>query len=302
MTTKKEPMDYWLLNRYDVIIVRNKSKFIYPVKEGVSTIQYCITDSLLFHVHHQAQLAIGHGGRDRMLKELSTKYRYFTRHDIKLYSTSTFVNLARKNRKGHLTDFHSQPDREYKFITVYQDHLTKFVILKSLTSKTAEEVAYNLVDIFSLLEAPFILQSDNGREFSNNVVTSLKEFWPALKIVHPRHLQSQSSIERANQDIENMHCTWMQDKKSDHWSEKLRFVQFMKYRAYHSATKRTPYDALFGCKPKVGLTTSFPPEDVLKDINTEEQLESVKTMEKGETNQTVQKEQPVLKNMDEITS
>ncbi|GFR27971.1 SCAN domain-containing protein 3 [Trichonephila clavata] len=83
---------------------------------------------------------------------------------------------------------------------MHQDHLTKFVILKSLTSKRAEEVAYNLEEIFTLLGAPSILQSVNGREFANNGVTSLKKFWPALKIVHgkPRHLQSQGSVERAN--------------------------------------------------------------------------------------------------------
>ncbi|XP_023233514.1 uncharacterized protein LOC111633211 [Centruroides sculpturatus] len=233
MTTKKEPRDYWLLNRYDVMIVENKSKLIYPVKEGVSTIQYYVTDSELFHVLHEAHLAIGHGGRDRMLKELSVKYKNVTRHDIELYI------------------HHCQKKTE--------------------------------------------------REFANNVVTSLKEFWPALKIVHgkPRHSQNQGSVERANQDIENMLCTWMQDNKSDRWSEGLRFVQFMKNRAYHSGFKRTPYEALFGCKPKVGLTSSFLPEDVLKDINTEEQLEkvieSVKTMEKGEPNQIMQEKEPVLK-------
>jgi hypothetical protein len=34
--TKKDPRDYWLLKRYDVMIAENKNKSIYPVKEGVS--------------------------------------------------------------------------------------------------------------------------------------------------------------------------------------------------------------------------------------------------------------------------
>ena len=38
MTTKKELRDYWLLNHYDMMIVENKSNFIYPVKEGISAI------------------------------------------------------------------------------------------------------------------------------------------------------------------------------------------------------------------------------------------------------------------------
>ncbi|GBO23461.1 KRAB-A domain-containing protein 2 [Araneus ventricosus] len=101
---------------------------------------------------------------------------------------------------------------------------------------------------------------------------ALKEFWPALKIVHrkPRYSQRQGSVERANQDIENMLNACMWNNKSDQWSEGLRFVLFMKNRAYLSGIRRTSYGALFGCKPKVGLTTSSLPQDVLKDINTEE--------------------------------
>ena len=57
-----------------------------------------------------------------------------------------------------------------------------------------------------VLGAPSILQSDNGREFANNVVISLKEIWLALQIVHgnSRDSSNQGSIEKANQDIENV--------------------------------------------------------------------------------------------------
>ena len=131
------------------------------------------------------------------------------------------MNLARKNKKVFkkgivvkpmafsefisrcqvgLIDFQSHSDGEYNFIMVYKEHPTKFVVLRALTTKMAQEVAYQLVDIFTLLGAPTILQSNNGREFANNVVSSLKEYWPTLKIVHgkPRHIQSQGSVERAN--------------------------------------------------------------------------------------------------------
>eukprot|EP00102_Acyrthosiphon_pisum_P016228 XP_008187112.2 PREDICTED: uncharacterized protein LOC100575947 [Acyrthosiphon pisum] len=95
---------------------------------------------------------------------------------------------------------------------VYQDHLTKFVVIKPLKTKTAEEVAYNLIDIFTLLGAPSILQSDNGCEFSNQIVSNLKNYWPNLKIVHgkPRHSQKSllklvdhNFIGPTNQDDEN---------------------------------------------------------------------------------------------------
>ena len=88
-----------------------------------------------------------------------------------------------------LIDMQSQPDGSYKIILNYQDHLTKMVILRPLQSKTAEEVAYQLVDIFCLQGAPSILQSDNGREFTNKLIQNVLELWPECHLVHgkPRH-------------------------------------------------------------------------------------------------------------------
>jgi transposase InsO family protein len=98
------------------------------------------------------------------------------------------VNHARKNKKTQkkrivvkpilhnemnsrcqvdLIDMQSNPDPDIKFILVYQDHLTKFVLLRSLHNKRADEVAYHLLDIFTTFGAPNILHSDNGREFCN---------------------------------------------------------------------------------------------------------------------------------------
>ena len=77
---------------------------------------------------------------------------------------------------GDLTDMQSEPDGSYRFIMNYQDHLTKFTILHPLKSKTAEEVAYQLIDIFCMFGAPFILQSGNGHEFANKIIQNLTDY------------------------------------------------------------------------------------------------------------------------------
>lgn len=82
-----------------------------------------------------------------------------------------------------LIDMQSNPDRDMKFILVYQDHLTKFVLLRSLHSKRADEVAYHLLDIFTTFGPPNILHSDNGREFCSQIIKSLCEMWKDIKIV-----------------------------------------------------------------------------------------------------------------------
>ena len=102
-----------------------------------------------------------------------------------------------------LIDMQSQPDGDLKWILVYQDHLKKFVQLRPVPTERAPKIAYQLLDIFRIFGTPSILQSDDGIEFVNSVVSELSAMWDGLEIVHgkPRHSQSQGSVERANRDM-----------------------------------------------------------------------------------------------------
>ena len=118
-----------------------------------------------------------------------------------------------------LIDMQNQADGENKWIFVYQDHLTKFEQLRPVTSKLAPEIAYQLLDVLSIFDAPNILQSDNGREFFNSIIDEHRSMWEGLKIVHgkPRNIQSQGSVERANRGIEDMLTTWLHSNATTHW-------------------------------------------------------------------------------------
>ena len=178
----------------------------------------------------------------------------------------------------------SQPDGDLIWIHVYQDHLTKFVQLRPVMSKCAPEIAYQLLDIFSIFGAPSTLQSNNGREFMNSVITELSAMWDGLKIVHgkPRHSQTQGSVERANRDIEDMLITWLQSKSTTHWGDGLRFIQVIKNRAYQEGIKCSPYEAIFGQPMKVGLKTSNLPDDAIDDIFAKEELEKIISGQDGD--------------------
>ena len=65
---------------------------------------------------------------------------------------------------------------------VYQDHPTKFIVLRPLLHKSAKEVVDNLFDIICLLEPAHIIQSDNEREFKKiKLASMLREKWPDSK-------------------------------------------------------------------------------------------------------------------------
>ncbi|XP_043485342.1 KRAB-A domain-containing protein 2-like [Leptopilina heterotoma] len=251
--------------KYDVLQVGRLSKLISKCTNG--EVKYIVPAEEIFDILEAAHIATGHGGRDRMLSETSKKYANITRETItKFLSMCETCHQKKVKRKRGLVfkpilhkemnsrcqvdliDLQSQADNNYKFVMVYQDHLTKFVILRPLSSKRAAEI-----------------------------ITELASLWPELKIVHgkPRHSQSQGSVERANQDIENMLAVWMKDNKTTKWAEGLKFIQFMKNRSLHSGTKQAPYKAMFGTDPKVGLSTSKLPSDVIKKIRTEDDLQDV---------------------------
>ena len=101
---------------------------------------------------------------------------------------------------------------------------------KPLPSKSASEVAYQLVDNFLLLAALHILQSDNGADFTAAIINELKDLWKDLVIVHgkPWHHHSQGSVECANGDIKDMLVAWMGENETINWTTCIKFVQFSK--------------------------------------------------------------------------
>ena len=59
----------------------------------------------------------------------------------------------------------------YNYIAHYMDHWSKFHVMWPLMRKSAVEVAVGLATkVFPFLGFPKILQSDNGREFVNEIV------------------------------------------------------------------------------------------------------------------------------------
>uniref|UniRef100_A0A8C4XBG1 Integrase catalytic domain-containing protein n=1 Tax=Erpetoichthys calabaricus TaxID=27687 RepID=A0A8C4XBG1_ERPCA len=300
--------NYRIIQWYDVLTVQGCEKLIEPLSDARESVKKFVHAEELFDILYSTHLSIGHGGRDRMIKQLNTLYKNITQAQIKMFLDlcEPCQQKQKSAKKGivvkpiisshfngrcqvDLINYQSQPDGKFKFLLVYQDHLTKFVVLKPLTSKRDDEVAYNLLDIFLLFK------------FCNKILEYVTQLWPEIQMVNgkPRHSQNQGSVERANQDIENMLTTWMADNQTNKWSEGVRFVQFMKNRGYHSAIKRSPYEAMFGCPAKVGLSSSIIPQSVLHSINTEEDLEkledSQETVIMGSQSNLTQEDIPACK-------
>ncbi|XP_063600553.1 uncharacterized protein LOC134776736 [Penaeus indicus] len=285
---------YYILQKYEVLKCGDREKLIKKRKSVDESPIYYVTIEDTYDIIKRAHIATGHGGRDKMKCSLGAKYANITKEALELFkSYCTTCQEKRKqsktagvvvkplvsnelNSRGQvdLVDMQSLPQAQFRWVMVYQCHLTKFVILRALASKRAAEVAFQLLDIFLLFGPPAILQSDSGSEFTAQVISELKELWPQLILVHgnPRHPQSQGSVEQANGDIKDMLRAWMANNKTHDWAVGLRFVQYQKNSAHHSSIKRTPFKALFGTDPRVGLASLRLPPEALERLQSEDDL------------------------------
>ncbi|XP_011165454.2 KRAB-A domain-containing protein 2-like [Solenopsis invicta] len=171
---KKEAVHYRRIKRYDILTIGGEERLIAPMKEENGEIKYYVD---LFNILEEMYVAVGHGGRTT---ECNRKYKNITVKAIMTYLKlcQPYQKKQKTLKKGivikpilhsemnsrcqiDLIDLQTNPDGNYKFILVYQDHLTKFVILRALRTKLAAEVAYHLLDIFTTFGAPSILYSDN---------------------------------------------------------------------------------------------------------------------------------------------
>ena len=168
--------DYRRFKTFDVIIFSGYEKLIAPVKwDGI--VLYYLWTSDLYDELHNTDLNTEHAGRTKMEKGLTRKYKNITKHTITLYinlrkqcqakESITSKSLITKpvvfkelisRCQVDLIDMQCNSDGDYRFILNYQGYLTKFVFLRPLEIRRAEDVAHTLLDIFTTIGAPSILR------------------------------------------------------------------------------------------------------------------------------------------------
>jgi len=95
--------------------------------------------------------------------------------------------------------------KKYKYAFSCVDHLSKYKWRYPLSDKTALAIKQCLQNVFATFGPPAILQSDNGKEFTNKELDSyLKSF--KINLIHGsvRHLQSWGLVERHNHELKRL--------------------------------------------------------------------------------------------------
>uniref|UniRef100_H2YWF5 Integrase catalytic domain-containing protein n=1 Tax=Ciona savignyi TaxID=51511 RepID=H2YWF5_CIOSA len=225
----KSRHDYYLLSKFEVLQCNGGEKLIKKRVNAEEEPTYYITIEDTYDVVKHAHIITGHGGRDRMTAEIHKKFANIPRDVIEIYKSlcpdcikkhkrQRTANGAAHSRippffkelasRGHFDLVEIEPAEATlptKLIIVYQDQLTKFVMLHEVASKDAVDVAHQLLDILLLFGAPLILQSNSESAFTAEVVKELKLAWPKLAMVYGKpYFQTENHFESINNEIKDM--------------------------------------------------------------------------------------------------
>ncbi|XP_067125304.1 KRAB-A domain-containing protein 2-like [Centruroides vittatus] len=95
---KKLAVHYRHIKRYDILNVGGEEKLIAPMKEENGEISYYICYDDLFNILKETHVAVGHGGRTRMLKECNRKYK-----NVTVEATMIYLKLCQPCQKKQKT-------------------------------------------------------------------------------------------------------------------------------------------------------------------------------------------------------
>ena len=210
----------------------------------------------------------GHFGRDRLFDLVIQKSYGIKRKDCSRVVRSCIICRANKNLNTKTTykpiipkypkerliadlvnfEKYSNENNGYKYLFVGIDSFSKFAVVYPLKNKSAESIHDCFLKFIYTYGPPFIIHTDNGKEFKNKLVEKLCEKFD-IKFFHgrPRHPQSQGQVERLNQTIKNsLSKTIRSEQLFPKWVESVNEIVFYYNSVKHGTTKYTPFDIFLG--------------------------------------------------------
>lgn len=223
--------------------------------------------------HHDSTTA-GHPGVARMLGRIKELYWWKNmRQDIENYvknCKSCQINkplrqvnrspmiitstATRANEKlfldlvGPLPETHHN---KFKFILTLQDDLTKYSQAYPMVTCSAEETARSLVKYISHIGIPKIIITDQGANFSSEVMKQLERLFGIKHIfASPYHPQTCGALERSHSTLKEYLRSYIVENQHT-WDLYLRTAMLAYNSNIHSTTGFSPLELLFGFKPYI---------------------------------------------------
>jgi transposase InsO family protein len=151
-------------------------------------------------------------------------------------------------------------DKKSAYILCITDAFTKYAVVTKIDNKDAETVAKAIFNNwFCKFGIPAQVHTDGGKEFVNKLSAEMFEL---LNVQHsktsPYHPQCNSQVEVFNKTVKKYLASYVDDSTLN-WDEWLPALMLAYNTSYHSTIATTPFELLFGVKPRL---PSLPAPDI----------------------------------------
>lgn len=186
-----------------------------------------------------------------MLKEIRDKIagcRECQKHQIQKIGFHPLQSVKAEMPMDHVAmDCKHMPTsvEGYNYVLVVIDACTRFVFFRALRTTSGQEVAKKLFKLFSNFGFPKILQSDNGPEFRNSVLESLKNCMTAShRFTTPYHPRGNGIAEAAVKKLKSIMRKMLNGATVD-WKRYLASAQYMANLKVASLHHSSPFSLFF---------------------------------------------------------
>ncbi|MCP3663854.1 MAG: transposase family protein, partial [Gammaproteobacteria bacterium] len=161
-----------------------------------------------------------------------------------------------------------QSEDGYKFVIAFVDYLSRWAITIAVPEASSETIAQHFIEkVVCIFGPPSVLLSDRGANFISQVVTEvcrmLKTQKTATTSYHP---QTNGKCERFWGALKTMLKMYVDEDQST-WDRMLPFVMYAYNTGLRSGTGFSPYEVLFGKKPRLPIDNMLlPPKRELKTL------------------------------------
>jgi putative transposase len=148
-----------------------------------------------------------------------------------------------------LGTFDVTSSRGNNFMLVMVDYYSRFTVLRALPDKHSTTIAAELLSIFSLFGFPKILNSDNGAEFTADIVAKMIEMSGIDRRLSLPYSPMGNSVNEAYVGLAKRTIIKELRGKGADWDYYLNYCQYAMNCKYARLHKSRPYTVLFNRQP-----------------------------------------------------
>ena len=133
------------------------------------------------------------------------------------------------------------------------DHFSKWVALFALQNITAESVAKRLISLMMIHGLFINILTDGAKNFQSELLSRIYELLDIHKLkTSPYHPECDGLTERFNRTLKTMLSCFVNEHQND-WDEYLQYLAYAYNTSTHATTNHTPFEVVYGRKPKISL-------------------------------------------------